>query len=233
VKDPSKAAENRLLFYGRRKGRKLRTARAIALTELLPRFELVLDSEPLDPQALFPDAQEIHLEIGFGNGEHLLALAQRQPDIGFIGCEPFSPGVSMLAQAATEAGVQNLRIFPDDARRLLDVLTQASIARCYILFADPWPKKRHAFRRFINPDNLARLARVLRSGGKICLATDDPGLAKWYEQQFVESFFSLRVFSARPTPWPQTRYEQKAAAVGRPSRYYEATRPEACTELLA
>ena len=226
-------SEHRLLFYGRRQGRKLRTARAAALTDLLPRFELKLPDTPLDPGTLFPNAREIWLEIGFGSGEHLLALAERHPEIGFIGCEPFRPGVSMLAQAAAEAGIENLRMFPDDARRLLDQLAPASIARCFILFADPWPKKRHAFRRFINPDNLARLARVLQPDGTLYLATDDPGLAAWYEAKFADSCFTLQPFSERPAAWPQTRYEQKADAAGRPSKYYEAVRSEACTELLA
>jgi tRNA (guanine-N7-)-methyltransferase len=213
---------NRLLFYGRRQGRKLRTARAAALTDLLPRFELVLDDTELDLQALFPEAKEIWLEIGFGSGEHLLALAQRHPDVGFIGCEPFRPGVSMLAQAATDAGIENLRIFPDDARRLLDRSKPASIARCFILFADPWPKKRHAFRRFINPDNLARLARVLKADGEIRLATDDPSLANWYETQFAGSVFTLQKIDVRPSDWPETRYEQKGYAAGRYGNYYRA-----------
>jgi tRNA (guanine-N7-)-methyltransferase len=214
--------QDRLLFYGRRNGRKLRVTRAAALTDLLPHFELVLAETGLDPHSLFPAARGIWLEIGFGNGEHLLALAQRHPDIGFIGCEPFRNGVSACAQAASEADVKNLRIFPDDARRLLDALPSASIARCFILFADPWPKKRHAFRRFINPDNLARLARVLRPDGEICLATDDPGLAKWYEDRFASSSFKLQKFDARPSDWPETRYEQKARDAGRSARYYLA-----------
>ena len=221
--------EHPLLFYGRRAGRKLRVTRAAALNELLPRYEIILPAGELDPQTLFPSQRDIWLEIGFGNGEHLLAQAQAHPEIGCIGCEPFRPGVSMLAQATAEAGIQNLRIFPDDARRLLDKLASVSISRCFILFADPWPKTRHAFRRFINPDNLTRFARVLRPDGELRLATDDPGLAEWYEEQFSQGLFELTRFEERPTDWPPTRYEEKALLADRQPRYYAAClKPNPC-----
>jgi len=134
----------------------------------------------LDPFALFAaKPRQIELEIGFGGGEHLAACAAQRPDTGFIGCEPFINGVASLLGHIDNQKLENIRIYPNDARTLLDALPDACLARIFILFPDPWPKARHEKRRFIGPENLPHLARALQKGGEMHLATDDVKLAGW------------------------------------------------------
>nr|MDP9196371.1 tRNA (guanine(46)-N(7))-methyltransferase TrmB [Pseudomonadota bacterium] len=157
----------RLNLYGRRQGRPLRPHRKALVQDLLPRLRIDLPPPPgkIDPAALFPpQIKEIWLEIGFGAGEHLAAQAAAHPDTGIIGAEFFMNGVASLLGHMERQGLSNVRIVPGDARPLLDTLPDASISRCFVLFPDPWPKKRHAFRRFIGPENLDRLARILKPG---------------------------------------------------------------------
>ena len=214
-----------LRFYGRRKGRPLRARKSSLMETLLPRLRIDL---PLpDPRTLFPfRPRALWLEIGFGGGEHLAAQAARHPDAGFIGCEPFINGIAGLLDPVERDGLNNVRIFPDDARLLLDVLPDASVARCFILFPDPWPKARHAERRFINPDNLTRLARVMEAGAELRLATDDSQLADWMADQLVASKDLALVQRGLKPPedWVPTRYEQKAIKAGRPPQYFLARR---------
>jgi len=193
------------------------------MRELLPKFEITLAvNEKLDPFGLFtPPAEKMWLEIGFGGGEHLAAQALRHPSFGFIGCEPFVNGIAGLLDHIDRESIGNIRIFPDDARRLCDVLPSASIERCYILFADPWPKAKHAERRFIGSENLLRLARILKPQGQLYLATDDTRLADWMflQMQNCADFEETYNASDPPADWLPTRYEQKAIKAGRPPVY--------------
>ncbi|MFN7164116.1 MAG: tRNA (guanosine(46)-N7)-methyltransferase TrmB [Hyphomonas sp.] len=126
----------------------------------------------VDPAALFPAARTVWLEIGFGGGEHLVAQAQAHPDIGFIGCEPFVEGVAKAIAGIEDIGLVNVRLWPDDARRLLEAFAPGTIARAFILFPDPWPKRRQQKRRLVQPDFLAALHRVLAPGAPVRFATD-------------------------------------------------------------
>ncbi len=136
----------------------------------------------------------------------------------------------MLVKRLEQEGLSNVRVFTEDARFLLKALPDGSIARCFILFADPWPKKRHNKRRIVNPETLTDLARVLRPGGELLLATDDRGLAEWYREavpahpSFILHPASGRDPQDRPADWPATRYEQKALDRGRRPFYYGAER---------
>jgi tRNA (guanine-N7-)-methyltransferase len=217
----------RLLFYGRRQGRKLRPGRQRLVDELLPRLRVALpQSGKLDPFALFPSRpQKLWLEIGFGGGEHLAAQAARHPGIGFLGCEVFVNGIATLLAAIERERLGNVRLWPDDARMLLDALPDASIARVFLLFPDPWPKRRHAARRFIGPDNLERLARIMEAGGELRVASDDPGYVAW-TLQHLRRHRDFRWCAARaddwrrpPEDWVPTRYEAKALAEGRKPAY--------------
>lgn len=211
-------------LYGRRRGRTLRRHRADLLTTLLPRLRLD-PPEPggrIEPAALFPHpVTDVWLEVGFGGGEHLAAHAAAHPDIGLIGCEPFVNGVAGLLKLVDDGGLANVRIVPDDARPLLDALPDASVGRCFVLFADPWPKVRHHRRRFIGPENLDRLARVLKPGAELRLASDDIGLVRWMlEHTWRHPAFEWLArgpddWRRRPPDWPPTRYEEKAIAAGR------------------
>lgn len=215
--------------HGRRQGRPLRRRKTDLVDSLLPGLRIPRPGrgDRIDPRDLFrpsPDQVrlvQVWLEVGFGGGEHLAWQAARRPDVGFIGCEPFINGVASLLQHVDEAGLRNVRILDDDARPLLDALPDASIGRCFVLFPDPWPKTRHHKRRFIGPDNLPRLARVLEDGAELRLASDDASLIPWMlEHAWRHPDFEWLArhpedWRTRPDDWPPTRYERKAAAAGR------------------
>ena len=215
--------EGKPRWYGRRHGRKLRGGRRALLRDLLPRVRLVVPrgGGRLDMGALFgrPMA-EIWLEIGFGAGEHLAAQARAHPEIGLIGCEPYVNGVASLLAAMERGGLTNIRIFDDDARLLLDSLADASIARAFLLFSDPWPKKRHHKRRVISPDSLDTLARLLKDGAELRFASDHMGYVRWtLELATRHPCFrwlagAKRDWLQRPADGYETRYEAKAAAAG-------------------
>lgn len=177
----------------------------------------------------FPPTR-VWLEIGFGGGEHLAAQAQRHPDIGFIGCEPFINGVAKLLAAVRDDDLKNVRICDDDARPLLDAMDENSIERAFILFSDPWPKKRHNKRRFINPENLDRLARVLKDGAELCFASDHMDFVAWSLERlrahpsFVWTALTAADWRLPPEDWIATRYEEKARARGEKPAYLLFTR---------
>lgn len=205
-------------FYGRRSGRPLNAARQVALAEILPQVEIALPAEAaqqIDLAALFgAEQQDYWLEIGFGNGEMLLQQAQQHPQIGMIGAEPYLNGVSALCRtiADSPAVLRNIRLWPEDVRPLLEALPDHALGRIYLLFPDPWPKRRHRQRRFIVPENLDRLARILRPGGKLYLATDHPELALWMFSHCRRhpAFANItQNWHLRPADQPRTRYEQK------------------------
>jgi tRNA (guanine-N7-)-methyltransferase len=211
-------------WHGRRHGRRLSSHRQRLLAGLLPRLRVPVQPETgmVDPSGLFSrQPSAVWLEIGFGSGEHLAEQARRHPDIGFIGSEVFVNGVAALLHHIERLQLTNVRIFDDDARLLLTVLPEASITRMFLLFPDPWPKARHAKRRFVGPTNLANLARLLADGGELCIATDDAAYARWTLQHLVgQTEFLWPVRSARdwrnpPGDWIETRYQRKATAAGR------------------
>ncbi|MBZ0130728.1 MAG: tRNA (guanosine(46)-N7)-methyltransferase TrmB [Rhodobacteraceae bacterium] len=219
-------------FYGRRYGKTLRdTQRDFLDTDLaalaIPGVDWVAnpDRRPIDPAALFATKREVWLEIGFGAGEHMVHMAAANPDIGIIGCEPFINGVAMLLGKIRAAGVDNLAVHPDDVRDLFDVLPDASINRAFLLYPDPWPKKRHHRRRFVTPEFLDPLARVMRPGAILRVATDIGD----YVRQTLEQMQAHAGFDwladgpddwRKPwDDWHSTRYEQKALREGRTPHY--------------
>lgn len=219
--------ERRYTLHGRRKGRPLRALKASLMETLLPRLVLEKGSGALTMDVLFPGKKEIWLEVGFGGGEHLAHQAKQHPEIGFIGCEPFQNGVASLLEHIHRDNLSNIRIYADDARNVLDRLPDHSIGKCFVLFADPWPKKRHADRRFIGEANLAKLARILKSGSELRLASDDPTLQHWIEEQmmgcphFAPAPGTLAGWhQEKPANWPTTRYEQKGINAERAAKYY-------------
>ena len=176
----------------------------------------------LDPRALFgPPRPQLWLEIGFGGGEHLAEQAAANPDVGLIGVEPYLDGVARLLRLIETDGLDNIRLFTDDARLLLDRLPEASLQRIFVLFADPWPKKRHWKRRIVNPTTVARFAELLDDAGELRLATDDPGYRRWILAHLcAEPRLEWQVkgpadWRERTPDWPPTRYEEKALASGR------------------
>lgn len=211
-------------FYGRRQGRRLRQGRLDLVDALLPAVTI---PEPppeatVDPGGFFdfrPAA--VWLEIGFGGGEHLAHQALAHPDIGFIGCEPYLNGVAGLIGHMADKDLKNIRIFPEDARRLLPRLREASIQRAFTLFSDPWPKTRHSRRRFIQPETLDQLARILADGAELRFASDDMGYVRW-ALMHLSAHPAFEWTAHRPADWRrrpvdgfETRYEAKALRAGR------------------
>jgi len=214
---------DRVDWRGRRIGRPLTPRRQALMADLLPRLRVGPPAgRRLDPFSLFPARpREIWLEIGFGSGEHLAEQAQRHPDVGFIGCEVFVNGVAALLDHIDRRGLVNVRVFDDDARLLLPALPDACLARAFLLFPDPWPKTRHAKRRFVSAGNLALLARLLADGAEFRIATDDAGYVRWVLQQMGGCpDFAWRAngpsdWREPPADWLETRYQRKAQAAGR------------------
>jgi tRNA (guanine-N7-)-methyltransferase len=212
-----------LRSYGRRKGRPLSARKEHLLKELLPQFRPDLEANPPnDLRELFqvPVAQ-VWLEIGFGSGEHLLWQAQHHRNVGFIGCEPFINGVASLLGEIETRGLKTILIHDGDAREVLGWLPDRSIGRMFILFPDPWPKKRQIKRRLLSSDTVKELARVLEPGGELRFASDDAdyvaaalaligrnGAFTWLATRPAD-------WRERPLDWPETRYEAKAASQGR------------------
>jgi tRNA (guanine-N7-)-methyltransferase len=216
------AGRPRRQIWGRRQGPKLRPGRQALLETLLPKLSLDLPAEGLlDAASLFADAHTVWLEIGFGGGEHLAAQAGAHPEVGLIGVEPFITGVAKLLNLIEEGGLTNVRLLVDDARLLLTALPDGSIARTFILFPDPWPKLRHHKRRIVSRSTVPELARVMRPGAELRLATDDADYARWMleavlaERRFAWLAERAADWRERPPDWPATRYEEKAHAAGR------------------
>jgi tRNA (guanine-N7-)-methyltransferase len=220
TKDAS-SLRNRRILYGRRSGRALTSRRKTLYETLLPHLTLALDRLS-NPQSVFNHPiDDLWLEVGFGGGEHLAAQAAANSNVGFIGCEPFIEGVARLVEHIDARNLKNVRIHPDDARDVIDRLPDASLGRVFVLFPDPWPKARHWKRRFINPENLVALARVMRKGAELRLASDQPDYITWSKDQIAQNkHFVLKGDEAvRPADWPTTRYEQKGLKAGSPCRY--------------
>ncbi len=214
-------------FFGRRRGRPIREAQQQAVDTLAP--ELALDLSAPAPAALASlfsgDVDAVRLEIGFGGGEHLLHRAAESPRTGFIGVEPFEPGMAKLLAALRRAPRGNVRVFAHDAALLLDWLPPSSLAGVDLLYPDPWPKRRHWKRRFVGPANLDRLARVLAPGGRFRFASDIEHYVNWtllaarrhraFDWQAGGPDDWRRPFDG----WPGTRYEAKALREGRTPAY--------------
>jgi tRNA (guanine-N7-)-methyltransferase len=211
-------------FHGRRRGRRLRKKRQILLDKLLPTYELLLtsDSCELEVTNLFKKpVDEVWLEIGFGNGEHIIWQAKKNINIGLIGAEPFLNGVSCLLSYIENSGVKNIRILPEDVRPLLDKLPNCSLGRVFILFPDPWPKLRHHKRRLVSKVTLDKLADIMADGAELRLATDDADYAASILRLGIshDSFEWLAKrpddWRLKPEDWPSTRYEKKNRSGGK------------------
>ncbi|HVO01875.1 MAG TPA: tRNA (guanosine(46)-N7)-methyltransferase TrmB [Candidatus Cybelea sp.] len=229
---PEQGQRQAFQFYGRRKGRRLRQGRQWLVDTLLPQLLACWQpGETLDPAALFtPRPQAVWLEIGFGGGEHLAAQAATHPGVGFIGCEVFETGIASALAHIAETKIENVRIHPDDARTLLAALQPQSLDRVFLLFPDPWPKRRHAQRRFVNSANLDRLAELMRPGAELRVASDDPTYQEW-TLRHVPVHPAFQWLAEGPSDWLErpedaieTRYEKKARAAGRTPMFFRFKR---------
>ncbi|QDI74648.1 MULTISPECIES: tRNA (guanine(46)-N(7))-methyltransferase TrmB [Leisingera] len=217
-------------FYGRFKGKTLKDSQKRYLDEDLAKlspgavgWEENPERTPLDLGALF-GGRDVWLEVGFGGGEHLVHQAVSNPDAGIIGAEPFINGVAMLLGKIRNSGADNIAIHPGDARDLMDVLPAGSVSRAFLLYPDPWPKKRHHRRRFVTQEHLEPLARCLKPGAIFRVATDIPDYVRQTLEEVPKAGFEW--LAEGPEDWRQpwqdwisTRYEQKALREGRTPHY--------------
>ena len=215
-------------LYGRRAGHRLREGQAALFEDRLP--ALSVPSGPLDAPTLFGDDRPIELEIGFGGGEHLAAQAATHPGHGFIGCEPFLNGVVGALGHIRDRGLTNVRLHMGDALDVLARLPDASLSRVYLLHPDPWPKARHAKRRFMNAGPIALIARKLVPGGIFRFGTDHPVyvahamMMMQARTEFAWQAVTAQDFLIRPGDWPETRYERKARRLGHEVWYFRYVR---------
>ena len=215
-------------FFGRRKGHPLRPRQAALFDVLLPRIALDLSKPaPADLRTLFATPLEVmRLEIGFGGGEHLIAQAQANPRSGFIGSDGFVNAIGKALVAIEDQKLANIHLHFGDASELIDWLPAASLSRIDLLYPDPWPKRRHWKRRFIQDDSLKRLARLLKPGGELRFATDIADYAAYALARVLRSpDFEWTAESANDwrKAWPDfsgTRYEAKAKREGRVPAYF-------------
>jgi tRNA (guanine-N7-)-methyltransferase len=202
--------------FGRTGGRQLSPRQQSLIDTRLSHWRIPAPGPSgLDPASLFPGARAVWLEIGFGGGEHLVAQAGAHPDVGFIGCEPFVEGVAKAMAGIEDNGLGNVRLWPDDARALMDGFPDACIGRAFILFPDPWPKRRQQKRRLVQPDFVAALHRVLCPGARVRFATDVAS----YADEALLAFLANGGFewtAAQADDWRRppadhvtTRYESK------------------------
>src|ERR1700744_2141803 len=203
---------NRRKLYGRRKGPKLSDRQKGLRGWLLQELAYV---PGVDPK--FPDSvREVWLEVGFGAGEHLVALAKANPHVGLIGAEPYEMGMAKILTKLEENPLNTVRLFEGDGRDIIEALPDASLGRFFLLFPDPWPKPRHHKRRFLQMEMLDELARVLKPGAELRFATDDKSYLPYALERVLAHPKSEGLakgmidWSTRPADWPPTRYETKA-----------------------
>ena len=212
----SEFASAPLKTFGRRGGRPLSGRQKVLMGKTLPRLQVPIVPElRLDPKQVFPNLDEIWLEIGFGGGEHVSGQAQKAPKVGILASEVFFEGIAKLLGQIEDQKLENVRVWPEDGRDLVDGLQDASIDRAFILFPDPWPKARHQKRRIIQPDFLDALARVMKPGGRVRFATD----VRSYADAALERFLAHPSFDWTatcagdwrnvPADHVETRYQQK------------------------
>jgi tRNA (guanine-N7-)-methyltransferase len=219
-------------FFGRRKGHKLRAHQADLIKHLLPHLALdITTSAPADlPQLFGSSVEAVRLEIGFGGGEHLAAEAQRFPHTGFIGCEPYVNGMAKILAQIEANNIGNIRLLAGDAAELLAWLPPQSLARIDLIHPDPWPKRRHWKRRFVQDATIAAMARVLDRGGEFRFVSDIDDYCAWTLWHLLRSP-DFRWLAERADDWrlpwegyTMTRYGRKAEREGRVANYLRFAR---------
>lgn len=216
-------------LYGRRAGHSLRVGQAALVERLLPEIA-VRTTTPLHAASLFGVDCPLELEIGFGAGEHLATQAAARPAHGFIGCEPFLNGVVGALGHIERLGLKNIRLHMGDAIEVLERLPDGALDRVYLLHPDPWPKMRHAKRRFMNKGPIDLIAAKLKPDGVFHFGTDHPVYCRWAmmvmgkREDFEWLAHTPEDFLQRPDDWPQTRYEKKARKLGHEVWYFRYRR---------
>lgn len=215
-------------FFGRRKGRKLSKRSESLLKTLLPKLIFTFSDQKLDLASnLFCSKNRpIFLEIGFGYGENIANLSIKRPEWGFVGFEPYLNGVASLLNKIDDKGLSNIRISTEDCRPFIEKIKSNSISEIAVLFPDPWPKKKHVCRRFIQKDTVDQLVRIIKPSGNLVIASDDIGTQKWILSHFLNhNLISWKANSSEdwkviPNQFSKTRYMEKAEANGRKTAWF-------------
>jgi tRNA (guanine-N7-)-methyltransferase len=214
-------------FFGRRKGHKLRARQADLIAHLLPRLALDISGPPVaDLTGLFDrTVDDVRLEIGFGGGEHLIAEAGSFANTGFIGCEPYVNGMAKILTLIEAGNISNVRLFAGDAAELLAWVPPRSLRRIDLIHPDPWPKRRHWKRRFVQDATISAMARALKPGGDFRFVSDIDDYCAWTLSHFMRApdfIWTAERASDWREPWPgytMTRYGRKAEREGRDAAY--------------
>lgn len=225
--DPNNSLHKKRKVHGRTFTKGMSQRQFDLLEHFLPKVALDIDTlKTKDISSLFNDAKkQTWMEVGFGGGEHIARQARQNPDIGFIACEPFQNGVAKLLTEMDTDNIKNIKVHNDDARTILDHLPTASIDKMFLLYPDPWHKSKHHKRRFICPENLTQIARVLKKEAIFFVASDIPDYVSWTLRhlQIDDNFEWLakhdQDWLSPPSDWVATRYERKAKMAGRKSAY--------------
>ena len=214
-------------FFGRRIGKTLNDRQTALMGDYLARMKIdISHPSPLSLGDLFEtDVSAVWMESGFGGGEHLVHRAMENPDTGFIGVEPFRNGMAKALVSIKEAELSNVRVYDEEAASLLDWLPAQSLDGFYLLYPDPWPKTRHLKRRFVNPINLDRIAKLLKADTELRVASDIDAYVEW-TLEHCEAHPAFKWLDGAEKNaldpwenWPGTRYEAKAIREGRRPRY--------------
>ncbi len=219
-------------FFGRRRGKGMSKAKENLILENLPKYEIKLpQTGKIDLKSLFDfKPKKFIFEIGYGDGEHLVQMAQKNPDIAFIGTEVFVNGNASILKKIIENDIKNIRIFPDDVNLLFPYLEQGVFSRIFVLYPDPWPKNRNENRRMINKTNLQSFYNLLTHGGNLFVASDHPIYIPWalfcinQTNLFTWDAEKSADFVNAPDDWIPTKYEQKAIAESRKPIYLSFTK---------
>ena len=225
--DDGASAHARGSFFGRRKGHKLRIHQADLIDNLLPHLALGIGTPaPDDLTDIFESKPDgVRLEIGFGGGEHLIAEALAFPDIGFIGCEPYVNGMAKILTQIEAHNIGNVRLYAGDAAELLAWAPPQSMRRIDLIHPDPWPKRRHWKRRFVQDSTVAAMARILKAEGEFRFVSDIDDYCAWTLSHLLRSpdfSWTAERASDWQVPWPDytmTRYGAKAEREGRKATY--------------
>jgi len=208
-------------LYGRKKGRRLSVSNKTLINDLLPKIEIKKSSIKKDLETLNDKIikNKVFLEIGFGSGEIIAEQASKDKDWFFIGVEPYLNGVVQLLKEIEKKYISNISLFLDDGLILLENLPTNSIDMMVILFPDPWPKKKHKNRRFINLNSIQKISRVLKPRAKVILASDHWGSQNWILKNFIDSNSfkwaaeKSQDWKSNPFQWPETKYMKKGIVV--------------------
>lgn len=221
--------EQRLIqSYGRKRARGLSGAQKASLETLYDLYGVSVPESETNPNNFFTtDYAQVYCEIGFGNGEHLIQNAKNHPGVAFIGCEPFENGVAATLAKIQEQKLSNVRIYKGDARILLDKIADNSFDCFYVLFPDPWHKKRHHKRRLLSEDFIKTLQCKAKSGGQLVVATDCEDYMQQVQETLKRLHLSheddLNILRKKPDWFLNTKYESKAISQNRSCYYQKIT----------